>query len=452
MGDRWRQGQTLTLDIDDLNSTGDGVGRWDGRVVFVADAVPGDRVISRLVRVKPTYAVGKLMSVETPSPERVRPACIVADKCGGCQCQMLSYAGQLAAKQQQVVDALARIGGLTISVDPILGADQPLHYRNKVTYPLRRSPEGIVQAGYYRKGSHKIVNLNQCPAQDKRLNPLLAQIKQDIQAQGWSIYNEQAHRGKLRHLGLRIGRRTGEVLVTLVSTASALPNLAAQAQQWLDQFPAVVGVALNHNPDRTNAIFGPQTRCIAGAPYLEEEFAGLRFQIRPATFFQINTEQAEQLLQVVLKLLNLQGQERIVDVYCGIGTLTLPLAQQAQFCMGIEVQPDAIAQAQANAALNGIENVRFQAGRAKALLPDALSQADMLVIDPPRKGCSPEVLSAIARQPPPTLVYVSCNPATLARDLKQLCATAGYQLRRVQPVDLFPQTAHVECVALLEII
>ena len=281
---------------------------------------------------------------------------------------------------------------------------------------------------------------------------MLAEIKQDIQAQGWSIYNEQAHRGKLRHLGLRIGRRTGEILVTLVSTASALPNLAAQAQQWLDQFPAVVGVALNHNPDRTNAIFGPQTRCIAGAPYLEEEFAGLRFQIRPATFFQINTEQAEQLLQVVLKLLNLQGQERIVDVYCGIGTLTLPLAQQAQFCVGIEVQPDAIAQAQANAALNGIENVRFQAGRAKALLPDALSQADMLVIDPPRKGCSPEVLSAIARQPAPTLVYVSCNPATLARDLKQLCATAGYQLRRVQPVDLFPQTAHVECVALLEII
>ncbi|MEO1125834.1 MAG: 23S rRNA (uracil(1939)-C(5))-methyltransferase RlmD [Cyanobacteria bacterium J06635_15] len=450
MSDRWQQGQILAFDITDLNSSGEGVGRWEGRVVFVPDAVPGDRITARLVRVKPTYATGKLLAIETASNERVRPPCIVADKCGGCQCQALSYPGQLAAKHQQVADALQRIGGFAaLPLDPIMGADQPLHYRNKATYPLGRSDQGTIQAGYYRKGSHRLINLNQCPVQDERLDPLLAQLKQDIQAQGWSIYNEAKHQGRLRHLGLRVGRRMGQILITLVSTVDELPNLTTQAEQWIDQFPDVVGVALNHNPQRTNAIFGATTRCIAGASYLEEQFAGLRFQIQPTTFFQIHTEQAERLLHSIQQDLQLQGHEVIIDAYCGIGTLTLPLARQAQFCIGLEVQPDAIAQAEANAVLNQIENVEFQAGTVEALLPQALVDADILVIDPPRKGCATEVLDAIAAQPPATLVYVSCNPATLARDLKRLCQAAGYTLQRIQPIDFFPQTAHVECVALL---
>lgn len=451
MGDRWQQGQTLTLDITDLNSSGEGVGRWDGRVVFVPDAVPGDQITVRLVRVKPTYATGKLLALETASEARVRPPCIVADKCGGCQCQALSYPGQLAAKQQQVMDALQRIGGFeNVPLEPILGAVQPLHYRNKATYPLSRSDQGAIQAGYYRKGSHRLINLNQCPVQDERLDPLLAQLKQDIQTQGWSIYNERKHQGRLRHLGLRIGRRTGQILITLVSTVETLPNLTEQAERWLEQFPAVVGVMLNHNPQRTNAIFGATTHCIAGNPHLDEIFAGLRFQIQATTFFQIYTEQAETLLRLVQDYLNLQGHEVIIDAYCGIGTLTLPLARQARVCIGLEVQPDAIAQAQANAALNQIENVQFQAGTVEALLPQVLADADALVIDPPRKGCTAAVLDAIAAQPPRTLIYVSCNPATLARDLERLRETAGYSLQHIQPVDFFPQTAHVECVACLK--
>ena len=287
MGDRWQQGQTLTLDITDLNSSGEGVGRWDGRVVFVPDAIPGDQITVRLVRVKPTYATGKLLALETASEARVRPPCIVADKCGGCQCQALSYAGQLAAKQQQVTDALQRIGGFeNVPLEPILGAVQPLHYRNKATYPLSRSAQGAIQAGYYRKGSHRLINLNQCPVQDERLDPLLAQLKQDIRTQGWSIYNERKHQGRLRHLGLRIGRRTGQILITLVSTVETLPNLTEQAERWLEQFPAVVGVMLNHNPQRTNAIFGATTHCIAGTPHLDEIFAGLRFQIQARLFFK----------------------------------------------------------------------------------------------------------------------------------------------------------------------
>ncbi|MEM9161644.1 MAG: 23S rRNA (uracil(1939)-C(5))-methyltransferase RlmD [Cyanobacteria bacterium P01_F01_bin.4] len=446
----WQQGQIVELTIDNLSNRGDGVGRWDDRVVFVADTVPGDRVRSRLTRVKPSHGFGKLVDVLEPSPQRVRPACIVADKCGGCQWQQVAYEAQLTAKHQQIIEALQRMGGLTdISVEPVLAAT-PLAYRNKATYPLARASDGTIKAGYYRKGSHQLINLNQCPVQDTRLNPLLANLKQDIQDRGWSIYNETQHRGKLRHLSLRIGHHTGQILLTLVSTGP-LDDLEAQAQQWLERYPTLVGVGLNLNPAKTNAIFGPKTDCIIGQPYLEETFVGLRFQIRPATFFQVNTVQAERLVQRMITELNLQGTETLVDVYCGVGTLTLPLAQRTAHCIGIESQPEAVAQAQQNAALNGLQNVDFYVGKAEMPLAELFEggiRPDIVVLDPPRKGCDPAVLDALLRLRPGRIAYMSCNPITLARDLKLLCA-AGYRLTKVQPADFFPQTAHVECVAFL---
>lgn len=450
VSDRWQQGELIELTISDLADGGEGVGRFDQRVVFVPDTVPGDRALVRLVQVKSRYAWGKLHQLSEASPHRIQPRCIVADKCGGCQWQHLSDHYQLVAKQNQVIQALKRIGGFQQpTVDPVLAAPAPLGYRNKATYPLGISDTGEIKAGYYRKGSHQLINLNQCPVQDPRLNPFLAGIKQDIQDRGWPIYDEEHHQGQIRHLALRIGRRTGEILLTLVVRDRELPQIEQQAQTWLQQYPDLVGVLLNENSERTNAIFGNQTHCVAGQPYLREILAGLQFLIHPTTFFQVHTEQAEALLQVILESLNLRGNEVVVDAYCGIGTLSLPLAQRVRQVIGLEAQNAAVKQARANAQLNGLTNVTFQVGAVEHLLPKLTVQPDLIVLDPPRKGCDPAAIASLLELKPTQIVYISCKPATLARDLKILCQTNAYHLVRVQPVDFFPQTAHVECVALL---
>ncbi len=446
----WQQGQLVEVTITDLSDSGDGVGRLGSRVVFVPDTVTGDRVLVRLLQVKPNYANGKLHQLLEPSPHRIRPHCIVADKCGGCQWQHVAWDYQRLAKQNLVVQALERIGGFTsTTVAPMLTTEDFLAYRNKATYPLKRSAIGEVQAGYYQKSTHQIINLNQCPVQDSRLNPLLAQIKQDIQQLGWSVYNEQRHQGRLRHLSLRIGRRTGEILLTLVTTDINLQNLAIQAQKWLRSYPELVGVCVNHNPHRTNVIFGSQTRCVAGKPYLREEFANLQFQLGAQTFFQVNTEAAEALFNVIVAELALTGNELLVDAYCGIGTFTLPLAERVGQAIGIEEQKASVEQAEQNAVLNGITNVKFQTGKVEKLLPQLSVTPDLILLDPPRKGCVSAVIKTILEIAPARLVYLSCKPATLARDLKLLCQTGIYKLTYVQPADFFPQTAHVECAAFL---
>jgi 23S rRNA (uracil1939-C5)-methyltransferase len=444
-------GQLLEVTITDLTDTGDGVGRAQERVIFVPDTVVGDRVLVRLVHVKAKYAHGIITELLQPSSHRIRPSCIVADKCGGCQWQHIDYQYQLQAKRNQVIQALERIGGFEIPpVDEVLAAPSPLGYRNKATYPMGISATGQVKAGYYQKGSHQLINLNQCPVQDARLNPLLAQVKQDIQSRGWQIYNEKQHKGQIRHLGLRIGRRTGEILLTLVVKDWNLPGITEQAQEWLRRYPQLVGVCLNRNPQRTNAIFGDETRPIAGKPYLLEKFAGLEFQVRPDTFFQVSTETAEALLQIIAQHLNLQGHQLLLDAYCGIGTLTLPLARQVRQAVGLEVQPEAVEQAILNAQHNHITNVSFQTGAVEKLLPQMDIKPDVVLLDPPRKGCDRAVIDALLQSLPPRIVYVSCKPATLARDLKLLCQTGKYTLTRVKPADFFPQTAHVECAAFLE--
>ncbi|MFB2877094.1 23S rRNA (uracil(1939)-C(5))-methyltransferase RlmD [Floridanema aerugineum] len=449
LDDLWKQGRLVEVEITDLSDTGDGVGRFGERVVFVPDTVVGDRIWARLLRVKPQYGFGKLHEIITPSAHRTRPGCIVADKCGGCQWQHINYEYQLEAKRNLVIQALERIGGISAPpVDGVLAGDSALGYRNKSTYPVGLSSTLKVQAGYFQKGSHQIVNLNQCPIQDARLNPMLAGVKQDIQERGWRIYNEKHHRGQVRYLSLRIGRRTGEMLLTLVVKDWDLPGIEAQAQEWLKRYPQLVGVSLNRNPDRTNANFGAETRCIAGKPFLREKFADLEFQIRPDTFFQVNTEVAELLLKEIIGQLNFQGNEVLVDAYSGIGTMSLPLAKLVQQVIGLEVQREAVEQAEANAILNGISNANFQVGEVENLLPQLLVTPDIVLLDPPRKGCDRAVLHSLLQIQPSQIVYVSCKPPTLARDLKILCA-GGYRLVRVQPADFFPQTAHVECAAFL---
>jgi len=447
---RLEQGQIVELAITDLNTSGEGVGRHEGRVVFVPNTVTGDRVLTKIVQSKAKFDRAKVQQILTPSSYRTRPSCIVADKCGGCQWQHIQIEYQQEAKRQQVIQAFQRIGGFEeLEVQSILHTAKNLNYRNKSTYPFARSATGQVQAGYYRVKSHKLVNLNQCPVQDERLHPLLKDTKQDIQQHGWSIYDEANHRGKLRHLALRIGSNTGEMLLTLVTTSDQLTGIAEQAQQWLEKYPELVGVCLNLNRDRTNAILGKTTYTVAGKPYVREVFAGVELHISADTFFQINTGAAELLLNAIVEQLNLTGNEKIIDAYCGIGTFSLPLAKKVKQVVGIEVNATSIQQAQQNAVLNQIKNVDFYTGKVRDYIELVDFQPDVLLLDPPRKGCAPQVIEAIIKVQPSRIVYISCKPSTLARDIKLLCQSGMYRPIYVQPADFFPQTTHVECCVIL---
>jgi 23S rRNA (uracil1939-C5)-methyltransferase len=449
--------QLLCLTITDINEAGDGVGRYDNRVVFVPAAVPEDVVTVQLVQVKANYANAKLHQIIRPSPHRVQPHCIVADKCGGCQWQFLSYAQQLVLKRRKVQEALVRIGKFNPELienilQPVVGAETPFAYRNKAAFPLGLSQTGQVKAGYYQRHSHKLINLNQCPVQDQRLNVFLQNIKQDIQRRGWQIYDESSHRGMLRHLILRIGRYTGEVLLALVAREMQINGLYDQAQQWLAKYPNLVGVVLNHQPQRSNVILGAVTKCIAGRDYLVEKLLGYTFHLRADTFFQIHTEQAEKMIQFLTENLNLNSSQVLLDAYAGIGAIAICLAKYVQRAIAIEVQSQAAVQGSINAQLNQIDNIEFLTGKVEAVLPELHSRGvkpDVVILDPPRKGCQPEVIQALRLALPEQIAYVSCNPATLARDLRLLCADDLFQLGKLQPFDFFPQTAHVECLAIL---
>ena len=451
MNHKLQQGQIIELEITDLNTSGEGVGRYEGQVVFVPNTVTGDRLTAKIVNSKAKFARAKVEQLTSPSSYRIRPQCMVADKCGGCQWQHIEPAYQREAKRQQVIQALQRIGGFAdIQVQPIIYTSNLLNYRNKSTYPLGRSISGQVQAGYYRQGSHKLINLNQCPVQDERLHPLLKEVKQDIQQRGWSIYNENNHQGKLRHLALRIGVNTGEMLLTLVTTSSKLTGIEAQAKLWLEKYPGLVGVCLNINSDRTNAILGKTTHTIAGKSYLREIFAGVELHIAADTFFQVNTRAAELLYQAIIDQLNLSGDETIIDAYCGIGTFSLPLAQKVRQIVGIEINHAAIQQAKKNAVLNQIRNITFYAGKVKNCLEQIKLKPDIFLLDPPRKGCDPQVIETLLSLQPSCIVYISCKPSTLARDIQLLCQSNIYQPVYIQPADFFPQTTHTECFVILK--
>ena len=449
-GPAWQVGREVTIAIADFNERGDGVGRTDGLAVFVPGGVPGDRLVVRLVQVKKNYAIAQIQKILESSSDRVRPSCIVADKCGGCQWQHVRYKAQLAAKQRQVTEALKRVGGF--ADPPVLPAlpSEPFRYRNKVTYPVGTTPDGRLKAGYYRKGSHRLINLNQCPIQDDRLDRFLAEIKIDMGERGWPAYDERQHAGEIRHVSLRVGRRTGEVLLAIVSRSAELPGLEAMAQEWLQRYTHLVGVCLNVNSQRGNTIFGSETRCVAGRDFLYETFAGLNFCLRSDTFFQVNTEAAESLLQDMAERLELKNTDFLVDAYCGIGTFALPLAKRVRSAIGIEIQESAVERARHNAALNGIENVEFQTGRVENLLPLLAEKPDVVLLDPPRKGCDRAVLETLIQARPDRIAYISCKPSTLARDLKILCETGDCKLQAVRLADFFPQTTHVECAAFLK--
>jgi len=447
-----RPGQEISVTVHGLGSSGEGVARYGGLTIFVPGGAPGDRLLARVQEVKRNYARAALVAVEEPSPDRVAPACPVAGECGGCQLQHIAYAAQLRLKRQQVVDALERLGKLSgVAVHPTLGMAEPWGYRNKAQFPVGfRS--GRVIAGFFAPGTHRIIDIGRCEIQHPLGNRVLAEVKDLAGRFGVRIYDERSHTGVLRHVLARVGRGTGEAMAVLVTNGRDFPHGEAIARELMARIPEVVSVVQNINPARTNVVLGRESRVLAGRDSITDYIGDLRFSISPVSFFQVNPAQTEVLYGKALEYAGLTGTETVIDLYCGIGTISLFLARRSRAVIGIEWVEEAVADARENAARNGIANVRFIAGDAAVEMPRLAAEgvrADVIVLDPPRKGCDEPVLEALVRMAPRRVVYVSCNPASLARDLGRLAAM-GYRTVEVQPVDMFPHTAHVECVARVE--
>lgn len=445
-------GQRCEVLIQDIGRDGQGIGRCGEAVVFVPGALPGERVQACLVHRARRHWIARLETLEQSSPERRRPPCILASACGGCSLQHLDPRAQLAWKHAAVTSALQRIAGLEPAVDPVLPAGTPLGYRNRAIIPLERGLDGRVRCGFYQRGSHRIVNMNHCPVLDPRLDALVEPLKADLSHSDWPIDRHGRQGGGLRHLALRIGAGSGEILITLISSHGHLPGLERLAQRWMQRWAPLVGVTLNLQPLPSNLLMGPETRVVAGRGWLRERFAGHELQISSDSFFQIFTHQAERVVGLLNQVLAQHPRPGLaLDAYCGIGTYSLPLAAAGWQVRGVELHPGAVRLARRNAAANGLaQHCDFHSGDVASLLPGWLAAADLLFLDPPRRGLEPAVVEAIRSQPPACLLYLSCDPASLARDLRPLVNAGPYQLQRVQPLDFFPHTTHVETFAVLQ--
>lgn len=444
-------GARLELVIDDLAHDGRGVGHCAGQAVFVAGGIPGDRLQVRLVARSRRYLVAETLAVLEPSPNRRRPPCILAADCGGCSLQAVNDTAQQHWKQRAVQQVLQRLAQIEAPVSPLISASAPLGYRNRAVIPLERTAEGRLRAGYYRRGSHRIVNMNRCPVLDPRLDALIAPLKHDLERSDWPV--DRHGGGGLRHLALRLGEGSGELLLTLVSADDDLPGLDLHAEHWLQRWPALVGVTLNLQPRATNVLMGPETRLIRGRDWLQEHFAGLKLRIASDTFFQVNSRCAEAVVPGLLAAL--EGCDGpVIDAYCGIGTFSLPLAAAGHRVHGLEQHGPAVDLARLNAADNGLSAMAtFEQADVTGVLAERLQerQARALLLDPPRKGVERRCLEAIVAARPQRLLYLSCDPATLARDLALLLAGGDYDLRRIQPFDFFPNTSHIETLAVLQL-
>jgi 23S rRNA (uracil1939-C5)-methyltransferase len=449
-----RVGQSLECVVSGLSHDGRGVAQLEGSVAFVSGALPGDRVRLRLEHRARRHWLARLEAVLQPSAQRCRPACVLADRCGGCSLQHLELQAQRQWKRRQVVEALQRIAQLPDAeqlVASTLCAADGLGYRNRAILPLERRADGSLRAGYYRSGSHTLVNVNHCPVLDPRLDQLIAPLKHDLESTSWPVDRHLQAEGGLRHLALRLGQHSGELLVTLVSSHANLPGIERWAGRWLQRWPQLVGVCLNIQDRPTNVLLGPHTEVVAGRGWIEEHFAGVALTIGADIFFQVNTPMAERVVPLLLAGLEGLNSGLLLDAYCGIGTFSLPLAVAGWQVQGIELVPAAVERARLNAERNQLsQRCRFEAGAVGALLAQRLAGAQALLVDPPRKGLEPPALTAILAAAPERLLYLSCDPATLARDLAALAGAEGpYRLRAVQPLDFFPQTSHVETLATL---
>lgn len=439
----------LTVTVDSLTDKGDGIAFWSGKKLFIPGALPGETVSIRCYGEKPTYAQGELISVVSPHECRIQPACSYTLACGGCQIAHVDYPAQLHMKQQQVRQNLHE-RGITARVEPCLGMDDPVHFRNKGIYAVRQQ-EGQPRIGFFRNNSHDVVDITACLMHPSLDQQIIAVVRQWMTDFAITAYDETAQSGMLRYLEIRHGIANGQSMIVLVTASdAALPGQEHLVQALLE-LPGVTSILRNINTSTGNRILGEQTDCLAGTLTIQDQLLGFDFAISANSFYQVNAAQTAVLYQHILQQAKLQGHERVFDLYCGIGSITLCLSQIAREVVGIESVPEAIADACQNAERNGIGNVTFHAGKVEALLAGLYADAapaDLVVLDPPRKGCEQSVLATIAAHKPAAIIYVSCDPASLARDLAYLLQQ-GYQVETVQPIDMFPHTLHVETVVRL---
>ena len=448
----FRKNDLVTLEIEDCGIDGEGIGKADGFTVFVKDAVIGDTVTAKIIKAKKNYGYGRLMEVLKPSPYRVEPKCEFARQCGGCQLQALSYEQQLVFKTNKVKGHLERIGGFTdIPMEPIIGMDELFHYRNKAQFPVGRNKEGKIVTGFYAGRTHNIIENRDCALGVAENKEVLDRVIAHMEKYGIEPYNEATGKGLVRHVLIRYGYFTKEVMVCLILNGNKIPK-EEQLVKSLCEIPGMTSITINVNKKHSNVILGEEIRLLWGQEYITDRIGDISYQISPLSFYQVNPMQTQKLYAKALEYADLHGQETVWDLYCGIGTISLFLAQKAKFVRGVEIVPAAIENAKENAKLNGLENTEFFVGKAEEVLPREYKKngvyADVIVVDPPRKGCDETLLETMVEMNPDRIVYVSCDSATLARDLKYLCER-GYELRKVCPVDQFGMTVHVETVVLL---
>ena len=446
-----QKGKKYEIEINSLGSSAEGVGRFKDFTVFVPYTLPGEKAEVLIEEVKKSYAKGRALQILRKSADRIAPKCAIYDRCGGCQLQHLNYEAQLRIKRQQVIDAVTRIGKQPdVPVHATLGAEAPWNYRNKMQFPVGRS-KGKTIIGCFAQGSHDIIDTENCYIQKEFNNDIVNAMREIVDKLGIPVYNEDRHTGILRHVIGRVGKN-GECMVVLVTAVKDLQRSKDIVRMLRERLPKLVSVQQNVQTYRNNVIMGRDTKLLWGKPTILDSLGSLTFHISPRSFFQVNTDQAEVLYGKALEYANLTGRETVIDAYCGTGTITLFLAQKARRVYGIEIVKPAILDAEKNARDNHVKNAEFIVGDATVVMPRLYKQgirADVVVVDPPRAGCTPTVLETFANMKPKRIVYVSCNPASLARDIAILDGL-GYHAREVQPVDMFPMTSSVESIALIQ--
>jgi len=435
-------------EITGFGSDGEGIAKPDGFTVFVPSAVKGDTARILIIKEKKNFGYGKLLEVTEPSPIRTEPLCDVFSKCGGCSMQSVKYEAQLEYKSGKVLDALKRIGGFAAAkIDSVTGSNPCYHYRNKAQFPVTQTEDGV-KAGFYAPHSHRVVVPSACALQDKRTNAVVDEVCKWATEYGISVYNEESGEGNLRRICMRTGK--DEAILVLVSKKK-LPFTDELTERITAAFPFVRGIVVNLNSDRTNNVYGEKDTVIYGKPYIIDNIGDIRYKVHYKSFYQVNPYTTGLLYEKALLLAGDIENETVFDLYCGTGSISLFLAKKAKKVIGIEIVEDAVKNAKENAELNNITNADFYCGAAEEVAPKLIKSgisADMVVLDPPRKGCDEKLLSAISEMNPRRIVYVSCDPATMARDARYLCEK-GYKLEEVHVFDQFPQTSHVESVALL---
>jgi 23S rRNA (uracil1939-C5)-methyltransferase len=445
-----RRGETIELTIDDLAFGGEGVGRADGYVVFVRGGLPGDRLRVRLTEARGRFGRAAIEEVLLPSPDRVPAPCPYFGRCGGCRLQHLAYPAQLAFKEKQVRECLQRLGGVgEFELRPILPAAETYGYRNKMEFTIAGEPPALGLHVFERYDV--VLDIERCLLQSETMNTLLDEFRRQLRDRALSVWDPRTERGLLRFVMMREGRNTGEAMVNVVAAAPDVETLTPVADALRDRVPATTSVVLNVNAKKASVAVGSEEHLLAGHDHITESLDGVVFQVSANSFFQTNTRQAERLFAVVEAACELTADDTLLDLYSGTGAISLLLARRVRAVYGIEVAAAAVADAVRNARANGIDNCTFLAGEVRHVLPDLMRQgvrASVVVADPPRAGFHPKALSALATLAPARIVYVSCNPSTLARDVGDL-VRQGYRLEWVQPVDMFPQTPHIEAVARL---